>query len=153
MQGDTWLWASRGGRGRVRVTGSYSPLSLLEHLSGVYSSLRDERSRFLELKRNRLLIMQWQREQTDAPHFCKRSKRWDNAAKSRRRYAELHVWLVRDGHVISVLQQERGKVVWPEQSAFQEGELTLAFSTDSPLLTAFFGAAWFSSCSSWWCWY
>lgn len=45
---DTWLRAGGGSGGDVWVTGSYSPLSLLEHLSGVYSTLRDERSRLLQ---------------------------------------------------------------------------------------------------------
>ena len=50
-RGDTWLRAGRGSRGDVRVTGSYSPLPLLEHLSGVHSALRDERSRLLDKKK------------------------------------------------------------------------------------------------------
>lgn len=44
---NTWLRACRSSRRYIWVTGSYSSLSLLEHFSGVHSTLRDERSSLL----------------------------------------------------------------------------------------------------------
>lgn len=51
-QGCTWLGACGSSRRDVRVAGSYSSLTLLEHLSGVDCPLRDERGCFLDGKQN-----------------------------------------------------------------------------------------------------
>lgn len=45
QEGDTWLGT---GRGSIWIAGSYSPLSLFEHVSGVHSTLGDEWSCLLQ---------------------------------------------------------------------------------------------------------
>lgn len=42
QQGRTWLRTGRGSRGLICIAGSYSPLSLFEHVSGVHSTLGDD---------------------------------------------------------------------------------------------------------------
>lgn len=74
--GATWLGASSGSMGDIWVTGSYSPLSLLEHVPGIHSTLRNERSCLLENRITNKTSVAWVKTKTSKCVLCKDVLQW-----------------------------------------------------------------------------